>query len=112
MKFVDENYVLRILNELTHDLLESLFKLAAIFCAGNDQRKVERKNSLVLEKRRHITSNDPLGQPFNDCSLSNTRLANEYRIVLGTTAKDLNNAFDLCFTTNQRIKFVVRRVFS
>ena len=76
------------------------------------QRQIERKNSFVLEERRHVATHDSLRQAFNDRSLADTRLTNQNRIVLRAPAEDLHDAFDLGFTTDQRIEFVVRRVFS
>ena len=107
VQLVDENYVLRILNQLAHDLFQALFKLAAIFCAGNDQRKVERKDALVFEERWHVAANDSLRQAFDDCGLANARFADQHRIVFGAAAKYLDHAFDLGFATDQRIEFVV-----
>src|SRR6267142_3945863 len=76
VKLVDKNYVLRVLNQLPHDLFETFFKLAAVFGAGYDQGKVQREDPFVFQERRDVAINDSLRQAFNDCGLSYTRFAN------------------------------------
>ena len=100
VKLIDKDDVLRVLHQLAHDLFQALFKLSAILCARNYQRKIERQDALVLEKRRHFTTNYPLRQPFNDRGLAYARFANQHRIILGAPAKYLHHSFDLGFATD------------
>ena len=112
MQLIDENDVLRILDQLAHDLFQALFKLAAIFRAGDDQRKIERKDALVLEERRNVAANDSLGQAFDDRRLADAGFADQHGIVLGAAAEYLDDALDFSFAADQRIEFVVGSVFS
>ncbi len=64
----------------------------------------------MLEERRDVATHDSLRETFDDRSLADTRFTNQNGIVLRATAKDLNDAFDLCFATDQWIKFVIRSV--
>ena len=107
MQLINEDDVLRVLNQLAHDLFQALFKLSPVFGAGYDQREIERKDSFVLEERRHITANDSLSKPFDDRGLAYAGLANQHRIVLSAAAKYLHYALNLRLATDQRIKFVV-----
>src|ERR1700716_2617237 len=100
MKLVDKNYVLRILHQLAHDLLQALFKLSAVFCPGHDQGKIDRDYSLVLQERRDFAANDSLRETFDDGSFSYPRFANHHRIILGAPAKYLNHSFNLRFATD------------
>src|SRR2546421_4671691 len=111
MQLIDENDVLRIVDQFAHDLFQALFELAAIFRAGNDQTNVERKNSLMFEERRNFAAHDALGEAFDDGSLADARFADENRIVLGAATKDLNHALDFIVSSNQWIEPIVRSVF-
>src|SRR5262249_20717689 len=106
-----EDDVLRVLNQLAHDLLQALFKLAAILRACNYQRQIERQDAFVFEERRHVAAHDSLRETFDDGGFADTRLTDQHRIVLRATAKDLDYALDLCFTTDQWIELVVGGVF-
>src|ERR1041385_8668367 len=111
MQLGDENDVLRIVDQLAHDLLQTLFELSAIFRARYDQADVERQDAFVFEKRRHFAGDDSLGETFDDRGLADAGLADQNRIVLGAAAKNLNQPFDLCVASNQRIESIVVRVF-
>src|SRR5215218_8228860 len=101
MQFINKDDVLRVLNQLAHDLFESLFKLTTILCASNDQRQIKRQDSLVFEKRRNITSHDPLCQTFDDCRLTHAWLTDQNWIVLRSTTKNLHDSFNFGFTSDQ-----------
>src|SRR5437764_7031574 len=111
MQLIDENDVLRIVDQLAHDLFQALFELAAIFRAGHNQTNVERKNALVFEERRNFTAHDALRQTFDDGSLADAWFADENRIVLSAATKDLNHALDFIVSSNQRIEPIVGSVF-
>src|SRR5687767_13985506 len=104
MQFVDENYVVAALLELSHDLLESLFELAAILGTRNDRRKIKRQNALVLQKTWYAPIDDTLSETFDDRGLPNPGFADQNRIVLRTAAEYLDEAFDLVLASHQRIK--------
>src|ERR1035437_3243477 len=104
MEFIDEDDALAALFELDHDLLEPLLKLAAIFSPGNDQRKIERKDAFVFEKRGYILIDDPLSKAFDYRSLTDPRFADQYRIVFGPAAKDLDDPLHLGVAADKRVK--------
>src|SRR5215813_5221386 len=110
MQFVDKNDVLWIVDQFAHDLLQAFFELSAIFCARHDQADIERKNSLVLEKRRNLSGDDSLRESLDDGGLAHTGLADQHGIVFRAPAKNLNDTFDLSVAPNQRIEAVVRSV--
>ena len=47
VQLINEDDGVLIFHQLFHDGLETLFKLAAILCAGNDQGQIERQDTLV-----------------------------------------------------------------
>src|SRR5207237_385032 len=111
MQLIDEDNVLRIVDQFAHDLCHALFELTTIFRAGNDQANVERKNSFVFEERRNFAAHDALGQTFDDGSLTDAWFADEDRIVLSAATKDLNHALDFIVSSNQRIEPIVGCIF-
>ena len=95
-------------HQFFHDGLQSFFKLSAILCSCDDQRKVERKNSFVCKKRRNIAVGDALRESFHNGSFAYARFADEYGIVLRAAAQNLNDALDFSFASNQRIERTFR----
>ena len=75
MQLIDEDDGILRLHQLLHDGLEALFELAAIFCAGDDQRKIEREDAFVREERRDFAIGDALGEAFDDGGLADAGLA-------------------------------------
>ena len=90
--------------QLFKHLLQSLFKLAAILCAGNERAHVESDDALVEQRRRNVAFHDALGEPFGDRRLADARFADECWVVLGAACQNLNDALNLLFTTNHRIE--------
>ncbi len=86
VQFVDEDDAVLVLHQLLHDGLQSLFKLAAILCSGDDEAEVEREDTLVGEEGRDFTVGDLLRQAFDDGGFTNSGLADEDGIVLGAAA--------------------------
>src|SRR6266849_791990 len=109
MKFIDEyDGVLR-LHQLFHDGLQAFFELATVLGASDDQGKIESQNALICQERRNFAIGDALRQSFDDGSLTYARLADQYWVVLGAAAEDLNHALQLAFTSDQRIELGVHR---
>ena len=109
MQLVDKNDGVLALHQFLHDGLQPLFELPAVFRAGHDQRKVERKNALVREERRHVAVGDALRQPFDDRRLANARLADQHGIVLRAAAQDLDGALELAFAADERVELTLHR---
>src|SRR5438309_3441479 len=112
MQFVYEDDVLRIVYQLAHDLLQTLFELAAILCARDNQTDVERKDSFVFKEGRNLAADDSLRQAFDDRRLPHTRFANQNRIVLCAPTENLNHALDFAIAANQWIEPIIRSIFS
>src|SRR6202790_5039829 len=104
VQFVDEHDGVLAFHQFLHDGFEALFELSAVFCAGDDERKVERKDALVGQEGRDIAIGDALRQTFHDRRLADTRLADQHRIVLRAAAENLNDALDFAFASDQRIE--------
>src|SRR6516164_9410763 len=102
----EENHVFGPTN-LIHYGLDSLFKLATIFCPGYHECEIERDDVFIAQQFRHLTSRGFLSQPFDDGSLSNPCFTEQHRVVLGPSAEDLNHAFDLVLATYHGIQFAL-----
>src|SRR6266568_3646904 len=109
MKFIDEyDGVLR-LHQLLHDGFQALFKLATVLGAGHDERQVESQDALICQERRNFAIGDALRQSFDDGSLTYARFADQYWVVLGAAAENMNHALQLAFTSHQRIELGIHR---
>ena len=104
VQFVDEDDGVLILHQLLHDGLQPLFELAAIFGAGDDQRKIQRQDALVGQERRHVAIGDLLRKAFHNGRLADARLADQHGIVLGAAAQDLDDALQFVIAADQRIE--------
>ena len=87
--------------------LEPFLEFAAIFCAGDERAHVQRKELLVLEAFRHIAVDDAQREPLDDGGLSDARLADQHRIVLGPPREHLNRAADFLIAPDHRVEFAV-----
>ena len=76
VQLVDEedDAPLALLDFLKHRL-QTLFKFATEFRAGNQSAHVERENGLVAQPVGHVAAHDTLGQPFGNGRLANTGFA-------------------------------------
>ncbi len=75
--------------------------------SGDQRAEVERDEPLVLEALGHIAVGDSLRQTFGDRRLSNSGLANQNRVVLGTAREYLDNPPDLLVSTDDRIELAL-----
>jgi hypothetical protein len=107
VQLVDEDDGVLILHQLFHDGLEPLFKLAAVFGAGHDEREVEAEDALVGEEAGHFAVGDALGEAFDDGRLAHAGLADEHGIVLGAAAENLDDALEFAVAADQRIELPV-----
>ena len=88
---------------------QPLFELAAILGTREQHRHVERKHAFVLERLRHFAIDDALREPFHDGGFAHTRLADQHRVVLGATLKDLDGTADLVIAADDRVELALTR---
>src|ERR1700758_4581516 len=112
MEFVDEqnDLALGIFDLLQHGL-KAVFKLAAIFRAGQHRTEVERYYALVFQNLRHIAGDNSLCKAFYNRGLANTWFTNQHRIVFGTARKHLYDPPNFVVTANDWIELSAPRQF-
>src|SRR5215831_6957044 len=98
---------MRILDQLSHDRLQTFLKLTAIFGSGHYQGKVESKDSFVAKKWRNVSGDDALREAFDNCCLTYARFAYQHRVVLCPAAENLNNPLGFRLATDQRIQLII-----
>ena len=92
MYLVDEqDYLPLAVHHVLHDALQPFLELTLILRAGYERTHIQRVYGLVLEVFRNVAVHYLLGYAFGDRSLADSRLAHQYRIVLGPPAEDLKN---------------------
>src|SRR5207248_1772024 len=84
--------------------LETLLKFAPVLGAGHHRSEVELNDALPFERFRHVVTHDSLSQSFDDCCLSNTRLADQHRVVLGAASEHLNDSPDFIIAPDDGIE--------
>ena len=87
----EDNDVLGAL-DLVHHGLDALLELAAVLRAGDHEREVEGDDLLVGEDLGDVALGDFLGEALDDGGLAHAGFADEHRVVLGATAKNLDDA--------------------
>ena len=96
MQLVDEgdDFAVGLLDLVQHSL-QSLLEFAAVFRAGDHGAQVQADELLAAQGLGHIASDDAAGQTFDDCGLTDARLANENRVILRATGEHLDDSSDL-----------------
>ena len=105
VQFVDEEDDVLGAANFVHHRLDALFKLAAVFRAGDHHGEVEHDDAAVVQQIGHGFVDDALRESFDDGSLADARLAEQNRVVLGATAEDLYKTFDLVVASDDWIEF-------
>ena len=109
VEFVDEEDGLFGGAHLVENGLDAFLELAAVFCPGDHQRQVEHDEASAVQELRHVVRGDLPRQSLDDRGLAHARLADEHGIVLRTAAEDLDDAFDLVVTSDDRVELVFLR---
>ena len=96
MDLVDEEDDLALaLGDLGDDGLEALLELTLVLRPSDQRAHVERVDLLAAEVLGDVATYDTIGKAFGDGGLTDTRLPDEDRIVLGASREDLQHAADL-----------------
>lgn len=104
VQLVDEQDDVAAAVDLLEDLLEAFLEVAAVPAACHERTQVERVELLVLEGFRDLAVDDGLSQALDHCGLTDARLTDEDRVVLGTTGQHLHDPLDFLRTTDDRIE--------
>lgn len=110
MQFVDEedNLSVRLLYFADYRF-EPIFKLSAIFRAGDHLSQIKRKQAFVLDSLRNVAVDDLLCQPFDNRRLTNPRLTDQHRVILSAPRKNLHYPPDLLVSADHRIDLTAPR---
>jgi len=90
--------------QLINNTLEALLKLPTIHRASHKGAHIQLEHLFLQQKRRHVAFDDALSQTFHDGGLTHTRLADQSGIILCAARQNLDNAFDLFLTPDNRIE--------
>ena len=111
MKLIDEqNNLSFALLHLFQYRFQTFLKLTTILGTGNQCTHIQCKNFLILKAFRYVPCHNTLCQSLNGCCLTDTRLTDENRVVLGFTGKDTDDVSDLHITSDHRIQLLVLRL--
>src|SRR5579872_3914217 len=104
MQFVDKHDGVLALHQFFHNGLKPLFELSSVFCASDDQRKIEGKDALVRKEGWNVAIGNSLRQSFDDGRLSDAGLADQHWIVLRPPAENLDYALDFTLASYERVQ--------
>ena len=107
VEFVNEQNGVFGSSNFVHDSLDPFLELAAVLCSGDHHGEVEHHDPSVGQQFWNVALNDPLGKALNDRCLANARLADQYRVVLGAAAEDLDGPLDFLLTPNHRVELAL-----
>jgi hypothetical protein len=108
VNFIDkQNNLSRRPGDFVQDRLQALFKFTPVFGTGNQGTHVERNNPLFLQAVRNVTGDNAAGQPLHDGGFPDSRLTDQYRVILGPAGKHLDRAADFPVTPDNRVELVL-----
>ena len=112
VQLVDEenDFAVRFFDFL-EDGFEAVFKLAAIFCAGEHGAEVERDDALVAQAFGHVAGDDAAGEAFDDGGFADAGFADEDGVVLGAAAEDLDDAANFFVAADDGIELAAAGEF-
>ncbi len=84
--------------------LEPLLELAAVLGSRDERAHVEGEDGLVLQPFRDVALDDALRQTLHNGRLAHTRVADQYRVVLGLSGQDLDHPADLGVAADNRVE--------
>ncbi len=108
MQLVDEHDVLAfVLCQFLQHILQTLFKLAAIFRPRQQSRHVQREYALTFQRFRHFVVDDALRQALHNRGLAHAGFADQHRVVFGAALQHLNGAADFVVAAYHRVEFAL-----
>ena len=86
------------------DGLEPLLEVAAEARAGEQRRRVERKDLRAVERGGHLGLQQALREAFGHRGLADAGIADEHRAVLPPPAEDLHRPLQFPLAPDQRVE--------
>ena len=105
VNFVDEKDDIRIFLQLVDYRTDTFLKLSAILRSGHNRGHIEHHNTLFKEDTRNFLLHNAQCQSFYDSRFSDTRFANQDRVVLFATAQYLRQTLYFTLTPYNRVQF-------
>ena len=81
------------------------------FGPGDHRAEVERDQAAALQRVRHVTGDQPLGQALDDGGLAHPGLADQHRVVLGPAGEHLDDPADLGVPADDRVELALAGLF-
>ena len=105
VQFINEDDGLTlVLGQVFQDVFQALFEFAPELGPRQQRGHVQRQHPFTLQRIGHLACHNPLGQAFNDGSLTDTGLANQHRVVLGAALQHLNSTADFIVPSYDRVE--------
>ena len=113
VKFVDEgdDLAVRPFN-LVQNSLEAFLEFTTVLRARNHSGQIKSDQLLVLQRFGDVACNDSLSEAFDDGGLTDAGLADQNRVVLGSTRQHLDHTANFAIATNHGIQFALARNLS
>ncbi len=87
--------------------LQAIFELAPILGPRNQSAHVEGVNTAAAQRLGDIARDDALGETLDDGGLAHPRLADQDRVVLGSSREHLDHATDLVRAADDGIQLAL-----
>ena len=91
--------------------LQTFLKFTFIFGTGNQSSHIQRKNLFRFQILRNVATYNTMCQTFGDSGLTHPWLTDQDRVVLCTTAQNLQYTTDFIVTANHRVEFTATGTF-
>ena len=106
MDLVDEEDDVAASADLLEDLLEAFLEVTTVARTGDQRAHIKAVDLLVLDGFGHVTGNDCLSEAFDNCGLTDARLADQNGVVLRAAREDLHDALHFSAAANHRVELV------
>ena len=104
MDLIQEQKHIAVFGYFGNHLLDALLKFTAVFGSGYHAGQIQRHHAFICNGFRHIAACDHLGEALHNCGFTDTRLTDQARVILRSSAQDLDNTLDLTFPADHRIQ--------
>ena len=104
---VDEQDDVPAIFYLLEDLLHPLLEITAVTRSRNHGAKVQGVNLLVTQSLGNVSTHDGLSQALDTSRLTDARLTNKNRVILGAPAQHHHDSFDFPLTPDNRVELAV-----